>query len=100
VNQTLVHDAKRWAVDSQSLGNAGPETFEGDVGRPCQRMDDLSPLFGFQVDGDAALVSIGAEKDSAKAGRRERRPAAGFVALSHGFHLDDVGTEIAEILGA
>jgi hypothetical protein len=32
--------------------------------------------------------------------RWERWPAARFVALAHGLHLDDVGAEIAEILGA
>ena len=63
-------------------------------------MDNLTSLFRFHVDGDASLVSVGAEKDSAKAGRRERWPAACFVTLANGLHLDDVGTEITEILGA
>jgi hypothetical protein len=63
-------------------------------------MDNLASLFRFHVDGNASLVSVGAEKDSAKAGRRERRPAACFVTLPDGLYLDDVGTEITEVLGA
>ncbi len=63
-------------------------------------MDDLASLFRFHVDGDAALVAVGAEKDGAKSGRRKRRPAACFVTLPDGFYLDDVGAEITEILGA
>ena len=50
--------------------------------------------------GDAALVAVGAEKDGAEARRRKWRPAARFVALADGLDLDDVGAEIAEILGA
>jgi hypothetical protein len=63
-------------------------------------MDYLASLFRFHVDSDASLVSVGAEKDSTKAGRRERRPAACFVTLPDGLYLDDVGAEITEILGA
>jgi hypothetical protein len=63
-------------------------------------MDNLSSLFRFHVDRNASLVPVGAEKDGAKAGRRERRPAACFVTFANGLHLDDVGTEITEILGA
>ena len=100
MNQAVVQGAKRRCVDAKALGDPGSETFDGDVGGFCQRMDDLAPLFRLHVDGNAALVAVGAEKDRAKARRRKRRPAARFVPLADGLHLDDVGAEIAEILGA
>jgi hypothetical protein len=100
VDQTIVQRAKRCSIDPQPLSDSGPETFDRDVGGPCQRMDNLASLFRFHVDGNASLVSVGAEKDGAKAGCRERRPAACFVTLPYGLYLDNLGTEIAEILGA
>jgi hypothetical protein len=100
VDQALVQRAKRSSIDPQPLSDSGPETFDCDVGGPCQRMDNLSSPFRFHVDSDASLVSVGTEKDGAKAGRRERGPTACFVTLPDGLYLDDFGTEIAEILGA
>jgi hypothetical protein len=100
VDQAIVQSAKRRCIDPESLSDPGSETFDCDVGGPCQRMDNLASLFRFHVNGDASLVSVGAEKHGAKTGRRERWPAAGFVTLANGLYLDDVGTEVAEILGA
>jgi hypothetical protein len=100
VDQAIVQAAKRRSIDAQPLGHPGPEAFDGNVGGLCQRMYNLAPLFRFHVDCDASFVSVGAEKDRAEARRRKWRPAARFVALADGFYLDDVGTEITEILGA
>ena len=100
MDQTVVQSPQRRCIDAEALGDTGPETFDGDVGGFCQRMNDLASLFRFHVDGDAALVAVGAEKDGAKTRRRKRRPAARLVALADGLHLDDVGAEITEILRA
>ena len=100
MDQSLVQGAKRCSIDPQPLSDSSPKTFNRDVGGACQRMHNLTSLFRFHVDGDASLVSVGTEKDSAKARRRKRRPAARFITLADGLYLDDVGTEIAEILGA
>ena len=100
MDQAVVQGAQRRCIDAQALGNPGSETFDGDVGGFCQRMNDLAPLLRFHVDGDAALVAVGAEKHRAKARRRKRRPAARLIPLADGLHLDDVGAEITEILGA
>src|ERR1700730_9917798 len=100
MDQAVVQSAQRRRIDAKTLRDARSETFDGNVGGLCQRMDDLAPLFRFHVSGDASLVPGCAEKDGAEARRRKRWPAARFVALADGFYLDDVCTEITEILGA
>ncbi len=55
------------------------------------------------VDGDGSLVAVGAQVEAgiAVVGVAQKRWAvvAGVVADSGAFHLDDVGTQIAEQLG-
>ena len=100
MDQPVIQRPQRRSIDSEPLGDAGSETFDGDIRGSGQRVDDLASLFSLQIDCDATLVSVGAQKNSSKTGRRKRRLTARFIALPDGFHLDDVGAEIAEILGA
>src|SRR5204863_8585731 len=100
VNQAVVERTKAVGVDGQPLGNAGPKTLDRDVGRSRHLVHERPSLFRLHIDRDASLVAIGAQKHRAKPWRRERRPAAGFIALPDRFDLDDFRTEVAEILGA
>ena len=45
MDQAVVQGAKRRRIDAKALGDPGPETFDGDVGGFCQRMNDLASLF-------------------------------------------------------
>ncbi len=100
MDQAIVQRPKRRRIDPQPFGHAGPEAFDRNVGGLAQRMNDSASFFGFQIDRDAALVAVGAEKYSSETGSGKRRPAPGFIALPYRLHLDDLGAEIAEILRA
>src|SRR6516164_5848889 len=63
-------------------------------------MRDLASALGLEIDGDAALVAVRAEKHSSEARRGKRRPSPGFVALPLHLDLDDLRAEVAEILAA
>src|SRR5262252_6104419 len=69
-------------------------------------LDEIEPALGFQVDGDGFLVGVEQQEIPgvpvlalALAGLSAQQGAARFAALRV-FHLDDLGTEPGERLGA
>jgi hypothetical protein len=58
-------------------------------------------LVAFEVEGETAFIAVGREEVGGLSAFGEGwSPMAGVVAASGGFDLDDVGTKIAEELGA
>ena len=100
MDQAIVQSAKGCCIDAQSLGDAGSKALDCDIGGFCQRVDNLTSFCRLHIDSYASLVPVGAEKYRAQSGGWKRWPATGFVPLPDSFHLDDVGAEIAKILGA
>ncbi len=58
------------------------------------------PLSDFILIAMLALVAVGAQEHRAQTWRRKRRPSARLITLPHRLDLDDLGTEITEILRA
>ena len=70
-----------------------------DVGARGEAMHDGAAGFGLEIDRDAALVAVRAEKHGALSAA-ERRPAPRLIAGAGRLDLDDLGAEVAQILGA
>ena len=100
MDEAVVECTKAVGIDRQSFGNASAEALDGDVGGFCQFMHQRPPLLRFHIDRDASLVAVGAQKHGAELRRRKGRPSPSFIALPHRFDLDDLRTEITQILRA
>ena len=90
-------------AEPQPLNGARREILHHDIGALARHvLDELEPALGFQVDGDGFLVGVEQQEipgswSCPDAPRNDE--AAGFAALRV-FHLDDLGTEPGERLGA
>jgi hypothetical protein len=100
MDQPVIERAKACRIYTQPFGNTGAKAFDGDVSGFRKLVHKLPPLLGFHIDRNASLVAIGAQKHRAKTGRGKRRPSPRLIPLPHGFDLDNLGAEIAEILRA
>src|SRR5258708_7268705 len=95
---------RRWTISRpasvfRSTATPGGLLSAAVVAGPPQTVAALPPRLRLQVHRQALLVAVHAEEDGALP-VAERRPAAGFVADLGRFNLDDLGAEVAEILGA
>ena len=106
VDDARIDGAHRVVAEPEPLDGAGGEILHHDVGTLGHVLDELQPAFGFQVDGDGFLVGVEQQeipgvlvRASALAGLSAQQVAAGLAALRV-FHLDDLGTEPGQRLGA
>src|SRR5262249_5619830 len=76
-----------------------------DIGAFRHVLDEIEPALGFEVDGDGFLIGVEQQEIprvlvwALAAGLPAQQGAARFAALRV-FHLDDLGTEPGERLGA
>ena len=102
VDDARVDSADHVVAEPQPLNGARREILHHDVGTLRHVLDELEPVLGLQVDGDGFLVGVEQQEIPgvlALAGGPAQREAARFAALRV-FHLDDLGTEPGERLGA
>ena len=67
MDEPLVHRQQRGRIDAETLGHAGAEAFDRHVRARGEVMRDSPAFVGLQVERDAALVPVDAEKDRAEA---------------------------------
>ena len=65
MDQARIDFDQRGMVDAEPFGNARTEAFDDDVCILHQLMANFLPLGAFEIKRNAALVSVGAEKDGA-----------------------------------
>ena len=95
VNQSLVHRPRLLRPEAEPLERAGSKVFHQHVGRLNQLGQERLAFDRFQIDGDALLVAVDAEKIRAPAAD-ERRPLARIVAVPGILDLDHLGAHVAE----
>ena len=93
-------------AEPEPLNGARREILHHDIGAFRHVLDEIEPTLGFEVDGDGFLVGVEQQEIPgvlvlalARAGLSAQQGAARFAALRV-FHLDDLGTEPGERLGA
>ena len=77
VNQSLVQRPRLLRPEAEPLERAGPKVFDDHVGRPNQLGQERLAFDRLQIDGDALLVAVDAEKIGAPAAD-ERRPRRAY----------------------
>src|SRR5205807_2336411 len=100
VDETLVLLVKVLPPEAALVERAGLERLDEHVGVISQGADDLGALVAVEVDRDAALVAVRAQVARALVTPRRRDPTPAVVAATGLLHLDHVGAEVAERLGA
>src|SRR6185437_5427459 len=103
IDQARVDRRQRGIVEPVAVERPGFEILDHDVGRRGHALDDLGPLGLGEIDGDAALVAVGAQiigrvRDAVRALNKRRPPGAGVVAGAWPLDLPYLGAEIAENL--
>ena len=95
VDQFGVRGHQRLGADADAVGDAGAEVLDEHVGVDCESTDRIKACVGAQVDGEAALASVGRGERRGHLAHGRAGPA---VAIADGalFDLHDVGTEIRE----
>ena len=105
VNQARVEGVQAGVIQAVLRQAAGFEVFQHDVGLCGQLLQLLLALGAGHVDGNRALVAVGAQKVGRFARglavgtlQIRRAPGAGVVAAAGAFDLDHVGTQVAQDL--
>ena len=89
----------RIIAETPFFQSTGLEVVDQDVGAFEQAQDHVAPLGLADVDGDGALVAVGAGKIGGKPVVEGRAPAARLVPLRR-LDLDDLGAMVGQRLGA
>ena len=87
---------ERCVVEPDPGQRARPEILDHHVALRDQPVENRAPFRILEVEGDAFLVPVDAEKVRAFAADERRAPAAGVVALPRLFDLDDAGAHVRE----
>ena len=104
VDDARIDGVHHVVAEPQPLNGAGREILHHDIGAFRHVLDEIEPTLGFEVDGDGFLVGVEQQEIPgvlalARAGLPAQQGAARFAALRV-FHLDDLGAEPGECLGA
>ncbi len=95
--------AQRVVTEPEGFQEARPEGFQNDVRCRRQTTEQLAPVGGFQIEGDAALGRVVVPEGQAalRVGDVvEERPHLATGLAAEGFDLDHISPEIAEQLAA
>ena len=95
VDEARVAGRDRVVAEAQLRQAARPEVLDQHVRRVDQTAEHVGAGVGLQIDGEALLAAVQAEKEGAPP-VPERRPGAGVVALGRLLDLDDLGAHVAE----
>lgn len=91
-----MHGFDRLVVERHPRECPELEVFDNEIGFGEERVEERSPLGMLEVESDAFLVAIDAQKVRALAGDKRRAPCARLVAAARLFDLDDARAHVRE----